>query len=172
MSEWQRYHLPDASRRWVQVGRTENCDHFVIFGRGRCDLTRLPFSLYFNYTREQPMNRTKVIAAIMAIAVTGFVTTNAVAKDRTTGRNTGPIVYVESQGLFYDSIVLADLPSNGRFQELKPGEGPSGLATEFGPGNTGYLGGRWWIDANMNGYMDDDDAYFLCPLLGPGRSTL
>jgi hypothetical protein len=118
------------------------------------------------------MNRTKVIGAIVAIAVTGFVTTNAVAKDRTTGRNTGPTVYVESQGLFYDSIVLADLPSNGNFQELKPGEGPSGLATEFGPGDTGYLGGRWWIDANMNGYMDDDDAYFLCPLLGPGRSTL
>ena len=72
----------------------------------------------------------------------------------------------------YDSIVLADLPANGRFQQLKPGEGPSGLATEFGPGDTGYLGGRWWIDANDNGYMDEGDAFFLCPLLGPGRSVL
>jgi hypothetical protein len=65
---------------------------------------------------------------------------------------------VEAQGLFYDSFVLADLPSNGRFRQLKPGEGPSGLATEFGPGDVGYLGGRWWIDANGNEFMDDVDA--------------
>ena len=84
----------------------------------------------------------------------------------------GPVVFVESQGLFYDSIVLTDLPARGRFQELKPGVGPSGLATEFGPGDPGYLGGRWWIDANGNHYMDEGDSFFLCPLLGPGRSTL
>jgi hypothetical protein len=60
----------------------------------------------------------------------------------------------------------------GRFQQLKPGTGPSGLATEFGPGDTGYLGGRWWIDTNGNNYMDEGDAFFLCPLLGPGRSVL
>ena len=118
------------------------------------------------------MNNTKIIAAVMTIAVAGFVATEAMAKDRTKGRNTGPTVYVQSQGLFYDSIVLADLPPNGRFQQLKPGEGPSGLATEFGPGDTGYLGGRWWIDANTNGFMDNDDVYFLCPLLGPGRGSL
>jgi hypothetical protein len=22
----------------------------------------------------------------------------------------------------------------------------------------------------MNGYMDEEDVYFLCPLLGPGRT--
>jgi len=110
---------------------------------------------------------------VVAIAtVAAFLATNVLAKDRTTGRGTGPVVYVESQGLFYDSIVLADLPANGRFQQLKPGVGPSGLATEFGPGDVGYLGGRWWIDANENGYMDDGDVFFLCPLLGPGRSVL
>ena len=118
------------------------------------------------------MNIKRMFGAATIFAVAAFAVTNAVAKDRTTGRGTGPIVYVESQGLFYDSIVLADLPSNGRFQELKPMVGPSGLATEFGPGDVGYLGGRWWIDANGNGYMDADDAYFLCPLLGPGRSVL
>lgn len=118
------------------------------------------------------MKTTRMIAVTSIIAATALLATGAFAKDRTTGRGTGPVVYVESQGLFYDSIVLADLPSNGRFQQLKPGEGPSGLATEFGPGDVGYLGGRWWIDANSNGYMDDDDAYFLCPLLGPGRSVL
>ena len=118
------------------------------------------------------MKMSKILAVTSIIAATALLATSAFAKDRTTGRGTGPVVYVESQGLFYDSIVLADLPSNGQFQQLKPGEGPSGLATEFGPGDVGYLGGRWWIDANGNEYMDDDDAFFLCPLLGPGRSVL
>ena len=108
------------------------------------------------------MKMTRKIAVTSIIAATALLATSAFAKDRTTGRGTGPVVYVESQGLFYDSIVLADLPSNGR----------SGLATEFGPGDVGYLGGRWWIDANGNDYMDDGDAFFLCPLLGPGRSVL
>jgi len=115
---------------------------------------------------------TKLLAVTSIITAAAMLATSAFAKDRTTGRGTGPVVYVESQGLFYDSIVLADLPAHGRFQQLKPGEGPSGLATEFGPGNVGYLGGRWWIDVNGNDYMDDDDAFFLCPLLGPGRSVL
>lgn len=118
------------------------------------------------------MKITKLLGAATVAVIAAFLATNALAKDRTTGRGTGPVVYVESQGLFYDSIVLADLPAKGRFQQLKPGEGPSGLATEFGPGDTGYLGGRWWIDANDNGYMDEADAFFLCPLLGPGRSVL
>jgi len=118
------------------------------------------------------VNMTRMLAVTSIIAATVLLATSAFAKDRTTGRGTGPVVYVESQGLFYDSIVLADLPVHGRFQQLKPGEGPSGLATEFGPGDVGYLGGRWWIDANGNDYMDDGDAFFLCPLLGPGRSVL
>ena len=117
------------------------------------------------------MNMKKMFGVAAIVAVAAFVVTNAVAKDRTTGRGTGPVVYVESQGLFYDSIVLADLPFNGRFQELKPG-GPSGLATDLGPGDVGYLGGRWWMDGNGNGFMDAGDVFFLCPLLGPGRSVL
>lgn len=118
------------------------------------------------------MNTLKLFSLVALAGLAAYAVSDATAKERTTGRGTGPVVYVESQGLFYDSIVLADLPPNGRFQQLHPGEGPSGLATEFGPGDTGYLGGRWWIDANDNGYMDDGDAFFLCPLLGPGRSVL
>jgi len=114
----------------------------------------------------------KTLSLVAMILGVALVSTQVLAKERTTGRGTGPVVYVESQGLFYDSIVLADLPPNGRFQQLKPGVGPSGLATEFGPGDVGYLGGRWWIDANDNGYQDEGDAFFLCPLLGPGRSVL
>lgn len=118
------------------------------------------------------MKYSKLVSLTVVIVGTALAATHALAKDRTTGRGTGPVVYVESQGLFYDSIVLADLPQHGRFQELKPGVGPSGLATEFGPGDVGYLGGRWWIDANGNGYQDEGDAFFLCPLLGPGRGAL
>ncbi len=88
------------------------------------------------------------------------------------GERVRVVVYVESQGLFFDSIVGPDLPQHGPFQELRPGEGPGGsLATEFGPGDPGYLGGRWWVDANGNGEMDEGDAFFSCPLLGQGSAT-
>ena len=82
-----------------------------------------------------------------------------------------PVVYVVSQGLFYDSIVTADpLPMKGRFQKLEMG--PNGLQTELGPGNPGYLGGRWWVDTTAPyGEMNEGDHFFLCPLLGPGRET-
>jgi len=75
-------------------------------------------------------------------------------------------VYVSSQGLYYDTFVtIQQLPMNGRFQRLEGG------VTEFGPGDAGYLGGRWWIDANGNGVQDEGDAFVLCPLLPPGRAT-
>lgn len=81
-------------------------------------------------------------------------------------------VYVESQGLFFDSIVGPDLPMHGPFQELKPGAGPDGaLATEFGPGDPGYLGGRWWVDVDGSGDMTEGDHFFSCPLLGHGSAT-
>ena len=118
------------------------------------------------------MKKLRLASLVVIITGAALASTQVLAKDRTTGRGTGPVVYVESQGLFYDSIVLTELPPNGRFQQLKPGVGPSGLATEFGPGDVGYLGGRWWIDANDNGYQDAGDSFFLCPLLGPGRSVL
>lgn len=88
------------------------------------------------------------------------------------GRGDGPVIYVTSQGLYFDSIVTADpLPHNGFFQKLEM-DGPTGLQTEFGPGDPGYIGGRWWIDLNDNDVMDEADKYFLCPLLGPGRISM
>lgn len=76
------------------------------------------------------------------------------------------VVYVESQGLCYDSIVTAqNLPNKGPFQVLEGDPdnncgGPDGpaLKTEFGPGDAGYVGGRWVLGS----------MYFSCPLLGPG----
>jgi hypothetical protein len=82
------------------------------------------------------------------------------------GQRTPGVVYVTSQGLYYDTFVVKDpLPINGRFQPLANGE------TEFGPGQPGYLGGRWWEDSNGNGIQDPEDHFFLCPLLPPGRTT-
>jgi hypothetical protein len=69
--------------------------------------------------------------------------------------------------VIYDSIELGDLPMKGRFQQLIPTD--DGLVTQYGPGDHGYVGGRWWIDLNGNEMMDEDDRFFLCPLLGPGR---
>jgi hypothetical protein len=82
------------------------------------------------------------------------------------GRRTPGVVYVTSQGLYFDTFVVKDpLPTEGKFQLLTNGE------TEFGPGQPGYLGGRWWVDENGNGVQDPEDHYFLCPLLPPGRPT-
>lgn len=68
-------------------------------------------------------------------------------------------VYVSSQGLCYDTFVtVEELPPHGRFQLLQDG------VTKYGPGDPGYLGGRWMSPDGMGGYR-----YFLCPLLPPGR---
>ena len=76
-------------------------------------------------------------------------------------------VYVSSQGLYYDTFVSAQsLPMHGRFQKLENG------VTEFGPGDQGYVGGRWWIDDNGDQIMNEGDIFLLCPLLGPGRTLL
>ena len=82
------------------------------------------------------------------------------------GNRTPGVVYVTSQGLYYDTFVVKDpLPMQGRFQLLENG------TTEFGPGQPEYLGGRWWVDTNGNGAQDAEDHFFLCPLLPPGRTT-
>ncbi len=77
-----------------------------------------------------------------------------------------PQVYVISQGLTYDSIVVRDpLPFNGtsNWQELLPG-----LQTMYGPGDVGYFGGRWFEDMDGDHLPSEGDHFFLCPLLGPG----
>jgi len=87
------------------------------------------------------------------------------------GNNPGPVIYVESQGLFYDAVIAADpLPMKGPFQRLYECEvnGTVGLCTEYGPGDFGHYGGRWWVDSG-DGIMDEGDHFFSCPLLGPGR---
>lgn len=112
------------------------------------------------------------IALIGAVALMSqFLVGTAAAKDKGRGNNDQlGTIYVESQGLYYDTFKTTDLPPHGRFQQLHPTGGPGGVpSTEFGPGDRGYLGGRWWIDMDPMGQMDDTDVYFSCPLLGPGR---
>jgi hypothetical protein len=120
------------------------------------------------------MSTFKLITTIALASVIIFMTSSVYAKERTKGRGApgSVVIYVTSQDLYYDTILLGDLPYNGtsNFQQLQPGVGPSGVQTEFGPSDTGYYGGRWWVDANENSYMDEEDIYFLCPLLGPGRT--
>lgn len=104
------------------------------------------------------------LSLLFVVLIIALVTAIPVSAGR--GNETPGVVYVTSQGLYYDTFVVKDpLPFHGRFQKIEAGK------TEFGPGDPGYLGGRWWEDTDMNGIMDATDHYFLCPLLGPGRET-
>jgi hypothetical protein len=99
-----------------------------------------------------------VIVLALVLAVPAFAAGGRAGSDG--------FVYVTSQDLYYDTFVAVDpLPMQGRFQLLVDG------TTEFGPGDPGYLGGRWWEDLNGNGIQDEGDHFFLCPLLGPGRES-
>ena len=110
------------------------------------------------------MSTTRIL--ILGIVVFGVFL--AAGESSARGAQEGPIIYVESQGLYFDSIVTAmELPPRGPFQQRYPCD--LGLCTEFGPGQPGHHGGRWWIDDNGNGEMDEEDVYFPCPLLGPSR---
>ena len=117
------------------------------------------------------LRKLSLIALLAVLSLTFAVPAAFAARGGEGGRGDGPVIYVTSQGLYYDSIVTASpLPQHGPFQKLEMG-GPIGLQTEFGPGDRGYVGGRWWLDLNGDGEMDEEDAFFSCPLLGPGRDT-
>ena len=107
----------------------------------------------------------KPIVLLACVAVALVVAAIASAAPGGRPASTG-VIYVTSQGLYYDTFAATDpLPMHGTFQLLVNG------TTEFGPGDPGYLGGRWWEDLNANGVQDSGDHFFLCPLLGPGRPT-
>lgn len=106
------------------------------------------------------------LGVLFIVAIVALVMAIPVSAGGEQGRGAAGVIFVTSQGLYYDTYTVADpLPFKGRFQKLENGQ------TEFGPGDPGYLGGRWWVDTNGNGMQDADDHYFLCPLLGPGRET-
>ena len=118
------------------------------------------------------MKNLSLTGAVALIVTVLMINSSAYAakRDNSDVIRSGPTIFVTSQGLYFDSIVVTDtLPQAGNFQQLVPTM--HGLETEFGPGQPGHLGGRWWVDVDENGVMDASDAYFLCPLLGPGRET-
>ena len=106
------------------------------------------------------------LSVLFIVLVIALLTAIPVSAGQEQGRGPAGVIFVTSQGLYYDTYTVVDpLPFKGKFQLLANGE------TEFGPGDPGYRGGRWWVDSNANGEMDATDHYFLCPLLGPGRPT-
>lgn len=106
------------------------------------------------------------LSAPSSVSTAAVSDTSAAISASRFGSRTPGVVYVTSQGLYYDTFVVKDpLPMEGPFQRLANGQ------TEFGPGQSGYLGGRWWVDENGNGIQDAADHFFLCPLLPPGRPT-
>jgi hypothetical protein len=108
-----------------------------------------------------------LLLAVAVTAVLALVWTTTEVEAR--GNRPGPIIYVVTQDLYYDSIVTADpLPPKGPFQELRAGGGPLGgnLNTDYGPGDPQYVGGRW-----VETFMTGEPHYFSCPLLGPGRES-
>ena len=81
-----------------------------------------------------------------------------------TGSSHPTVIFVVTQGLFFTTCQVTQLlPMHGEFQLLVNGR------TNFGPGQPGYLDGRWWEDLNGNSIQDRADRFFLCPLLLPGR---
>ena len=73
------------------------------------------------------------ICLVAGMILTAFSPSLAAKPERTVGKGTGSVVFVTSQGLYYDSIVVVvPLPQKGRFQQLVPTE--NGLTTQYGPG--------------------------------------
>jgi hypothetical protein len=117
------------------------------------------------------IKKSALVALVVAISLVFAVPAFAGGPPPRTpdGDRVRPVIYVTSQGLYYDSIVGPSLPMKGRFQKLEVvGEQ---LVTEFGPGDHDFVGGRWWMDANGDNIMNEGDAFFSCPLLGPGRAA-
>ena len=105
--------------------------------------------------------RLLILVLVVVLAMIAVIPASANRGDGALGT-----VYVRSQGLYFDTFVSADpLPMKGPFQKLEAGE------TDYGPGDQGYVGGRWWIDTDGDDVMEETDTFLLCPLLGPGRTS-
>jgi len=109
------------------------------------------------------------LSVLLIVLVVALVSVFPASAQGHAARNADVVIYVTSQGLYYDSIVKTSLPMHGRFQKLEVVDGQ--LQTEFGPGDHDFVGGRWWMDVNGNNVMDEGDNFFSCPLLGPGRTS-
>jgi hypothetical protein len=79
-------------------------------------------------------------------------------------------VYVYTQQKYYRTIVPITPseglphPTNAPFQLVEATATGALFETEFGPGDQGYVGGRW--------YDPSGPYWFLCPLVGPALDEL
>jgi hypothetical protein len=136
----------------------------ILGGAYRCALQKHYPSDSHLLEKERKMKRR--IVALFIVAVLSILTAVPVSANR--GDGALGVVYVSSQGKYYDTFVSAkSLPMKGPFQLLDAENG----VTSYGPGDQGYVGGRWWIDSNGDGDMNEGDTFLLCPLLGPGRDS-
>lgn len=118
--------------------------------------------------------KTKLIIAVSVVMMFVIPGTALALKGGAGGRVDNNAIFVTSDGLYYDTFVSQDpVPYNGHngnsFQELYFVNGQP--TTDYGPGDPGYKGGRWWLDLNGNDKKDPEgvDHYFVCPLFGPGE---
>jgi hypothetical protein len=82
------------------------------------------------------------------------------------GWGSGPVVYVKSQDLYYDSLIIWDpMPPCGKFQEVETDGPHGGLQIEYGPCSWKYRWGKMKEDWDGDGNYH----YFWCPLIGWGR---
>jgi hypothetical protein len=106
--------------------------------------------------------------ATLATLVLGTAMVNAIPSEHPHFGTLG-VIKVNSNGLYYDTFAPTIVPytgqNDGSFQQLYD-DG----STDFGPGDPGYRGGRWWID-DGDGYIGPEDTFVLCPLFGPGRES-
>ena len=107
--------------------------------------------------------------AVAVLLVTSISAAGLGRSGRGRGNNETGTVFVKSQGLYYDTFVPVDaLPHEGPFQDIYMNEEGIGV-TEFGPGDQGYVGGRWQVVDPVT--HEPVGVYLLCPLLGPGRTS-
>jgi hypothetical protein len=121
------------------------------------------------------MKRRNLTLGFSALVLAASAVVASAPSQALAGRGNGPVgvIYVTGQDLYFDTIGLKDLPQRGPFQALYVVVDDDGnivdARTEYGPGDQGYVGGRWEafiVDLDMNPVAI---RYFECPLLGPGR---
>ena len=61
------------------------------------------------------MKSLKVIGTLVLISSAMLFSSAALAREKGRGSEGSPVVFVTSHGLYYDSIVVADLPVRGRY---------------------------------------------------------
>ncbi len=104
--------------------------------------------------------RKRALAAGIVLAASSLAFAQAALAENPTVRF-GEVTIADGTVLRTVILTQTSLPVKGPFQVLEMDEGGN-LSTEFGPGDVGYVGGRWVLQTEQG------PVYFMCPLLGGG----